>query len=414
MEELKNVVFISYDGMTDPLGQSQVLPYISKLGPLGYKFHLISCEKKSNFDKHANTIKEICDSNKITWHPLDFQNGIPVISSMQNIKLIGKKLLEIKQKHGIDMIHARSYVPAIKALAFKRKYDIPFLFDMRGFWPDERVDGKIWNLKIPIFKLVYNYFKKKEIQFLEEANEIVSLTEAGKKEMLSWKHIKRDLSNTEVIPCCADLNFFSPKSVSKETQTKFKEELSISDNDFILSYLGSIGSWYMLDEMLQFFAVLKAKKSNAKFLFITKDSPDFILSKVKDFNIDPNDIIIKPSERSELPSLISLSDVSIFFILPAYSKKASSPTKQAELLGLGVPIICNDNVGDTGSIINENKAGLVIKNLNNKSFKEAVKNIDAIVDINKDSLINTAKSYASLESGYKKYAKLYDNIFTNR
>ena len=312
------------------------------------------------------------------------------------------------------MIHARSYVPAIKALAFKRKYDIPFLFDMRGFWPDERVDGKIWNLKIPIFKLVYNYFKKKEIQFLEEANEIVSLTEAGKKEMLSWKHIKRDLSNTEVIPCCADLNFFSPKSVSKETQTKFKEELSISDNDFILSYLGSIGSWYMLDEMLQFFAVLKAKKSNAKFLFITKDSPDFILSKVKDFNIDPNDIIIKPSERSELPSLISLSDVSIFFILPAYSKKASSPTKQAELLGLGVPIICNDNVGDTGSIINENKAGLVIKNLNNKSFKEAVKNIDAIVDINKDSLINTAKSYASLESGYKKYAKLYDNIFTNR
>ena len=41
----KNILYISYDGITDPLGQSQILPYISELSRKGLKFHLISFEK---------------------------------------------------------------------------------------------------------------------------------------------------------------------------------------------------------------------------------------------------------------------------------------------------------------------------------------------------------------------------------
>ena len=36
---------------------------------------------------------------------------------------------------------------------------------MRGFWPDERVEGGLWNLQNPLYKLVYNYFKKKKETF---------------------------------------------------------------------------------------------------------------------------------------------------------------------------------------------------------------------------------------------------------
>ena len=47
----KNVLYISYDGMTDPLGQSQVLPYLSGLSKEGYSFHLISFETALNLEK---------------------------------------------------------------------------------------------------------------------------------------------------------------------------------------------------------------------------------------------------------------------------------------------------------------------------------------------------------------------------
>ena len=60
---------------------------------------------------------------------------------------------------------------------------------MRGFWADERVDGKLWDLKNPIYKWVYNYFKRKELQFLNNADYTVSLTFSGKEEMLKWEGV---------------------------------------------------------------------------------------------------------------------------------------------------------------------------------------------------------------------------------
>ena len=38
-------LYISYDGMTDPLGRSQVLPYLQGLSERGHEITLLSCEK---------------------------------------------------------------------------------------------------------------------------------------------------------------------------------------------------------------------------------------------------------------------------------------------------------------------------------------------------------------------------------
>ena len=35
-------LYLSYDGLTDPLGQSQVLPYIMGLGDKGFRFAIIT------------------------------------------------------------------------------------------------------------------------------------------------------------------------------------------------------------------------------------------------------------------------------------------------------------------------------------------------------------------------------------
>jgi hypothetical protein len=59
-------------------------------------------------------------------------------------------------------------------LEMKRSLGTKFLFDMRGFWADERVEGKIWSLSNPVLKVVYNFFKKKEKEFFQNAYFIVS------------------------------------------------------------------------------------------------------------------------------------------------------------------------------------------------------------------------------------------------
>ncbi|MDB4534294.1 glycosyltransferase, partial [Vicingaceae bacterium] len=340
------VLYLSYDGLTDPLGQSQVLPYIIGLGEKGFDFTIISFEKPENFQKEEPVIKKNVKENNVAWNPLKYTKTPPILSTVYDIYKLKKEIKKEVRKGSVSLIHCRSYITALVGLWAKKKYGIPFIFDMRGFWADERVDGGIWNLKNKIHKKVYDYFKKKEKEYLVESAYTISLTHAGKDEIDSW-NLNRQ-SPIHVIPCCTDENHFNISNKKNK-----RDELGIAEDAFVLSYLGSIGTWYMLDEMLDFFKELLSVKQNTKFLFITRDNTDSIFDKCKDRGISKDSIIIKSSSRIDVPEYINTSDASIFFIKPVYSKKASSPTKMGEIMNMGVPIVCNARVGDVDIVMNE-------------------------------------------------------------
>ena len=56
---MMKVLYISYDGMTDPLGQSQVLPYLCGLSKSGYQFTILSFEKKQRLKNERHIIDKI-------------------------------------------------------------------------------------------------------------------------------------------------------------------------------------------------------------------------------------------------------------------------------------------------------------------------------------------------------------------
>jgi glycosyltransferase involved in cell wall biosynthesis len=274
---------------------------------------------------------------------------------------------------------------------------------MRGFYPDERVDGKIWRLDNYIYKKIYNYFKSKEKEFLQFSDYTISLTENGKKEILSWNLPNQ--SKIKVIPCCTDENLFQTKNIKN-----VRSELGFNKDDFIISYVGSIGTWYMLDEMLDFFKCLQTKNPNAKFFFITKDDPQLILEKVKRKKIDISSIKIQPSSREMMPSYIGASNFSIFFILPVFSKKASSPTKMGEIMNLGIPIICNSGVGDVDEIVEKSMPELLVKAFSNNEYERLIDLITNKYKPNYKSIVETSHSYYSLEKGVEKYKEVYKEI----
>src|SRR5688572_19767817 len=251
----KNVLFISYDGMTDPLGQSQVLPYLIGLTKKGYRFTLLSCEKPERFKQHKAIIDEIVNENGIDWQPISFTASPPILAKYYDLYRLEQNAIALHKKKDFAMVHCRSYISAAIGLKLKQKFGIKFLFDMRGFWVDERVDGGAWNLSNPIYKLAYKNYKVKEADYIKNADAIVSLTEAGKTEIRTWKSYNS--SFIQVIPCSADFNLF--KLVTPETKSAARELLGLANNGMVISYLGSVGAWYMLDEMLAFFSQLKQK-----------------------------------------------------------------------------------------------------------------------------------------------------------
>jgi len=399
----KKVVFLSYDGITDPLGQSQILPYLFGISSnKNYKITIVSFEKTKNYHQNKVFILNKLKKNNIDWVQLKYTKYPPIFSTLWDIYKLKRTLNKLKNK-GLDLIHCRSYITNLVALEFKKTYKTPFIFDMRGFYADERVEGKIWSLDNFIYKKIYNYFKSKEKEFLQFSDYTISLTENGKKEILSWNLPNQ--TKIKVIPCCTDENLFQTKNIQN-----VRAELGYNKDDFIISYVGSIGTWYMLDEMLDFFKCLKTKKPNAKFFFITKDDSQLILEKVKSKKIDVSNIKIQPSSREMMPSYIGVSNFSIFLILPVFSKKASSPTKMGEIMNLGIPIICNSGVGDVDEIMEKSMPELLVKEFSNKEYERVINLITNNYKPNQKTIIETSHSYYSLDKGVEKYKEVYKEI----
>ncbi|MCS6823288.1 MAG: glycosyltransferase [Cytophagaceae bacterium] len=409
----KNVLYISYDGMTDQLGQSQVIPYLQGLTKYGYTFSIISCEKKDRYEKDKDLISDILKQSRIDWYPLPYHNFPPVLSTVYDAFKIWVTAEKLHKQKKFSLIHCRSYISSLTGLAMKKKYGVPFLFDMRGFWADERVEGGLWNLKNPLYKWVYDFFKKKEKQFLEHADYTISLTQKGKEEIHTWKHINKQPVPIEVIPCCVDLELFNIHNVKEEDKKNISTQLRLSHKDFVITYLGSIGTWYMLDEMLHFFKQLTSKITDAKFLFITNEEQQLIRQAAHKIGIPDEQIIIHKASRKEVPVLLSLGKYSMFFIKPVYSKMSSSPTKQGEIMAMGIPMIVNDNIGDTTEIIRTYNAGFVLENFSTDTINEIVEQIAMRKPINHTQIREGAKKIYSLAGGVEKYAGVYQLIGKN-
>lgn len=417
MQEKKspyNVLYISYDGMTDPLGQSQVIPYLKGLSLKGFSITIISFEKGNNFLKEKNLIEELLKSSKIVWHPISYTKKPLVVSTVWDIYRMIRKAKEIIQKENIQIVHCRSYIAALAGQYLKKKFGLKFIFDMRGFWADERVDGKLWNLKNPVFKKVYSFFKNKEKEFLKEADHIVSLTQSAKTEITSWPSLEGTCDKIEVIPCCADLQLFSYKSILESDLSLIKEYLKIEKDTFVLSYLGSIGTWYMLNEMMMFFKMLNMKNANSRFLFITHDAPNQIISSAESHGINKELLIIKKASRKEVPLYLKLSSASIFFIKPYYSKIASSPTKMAEILGMGIPVIANKGVGDSDLFLKEKNIGILLEDFSEKSYLKAIEKIKDLMSVSLEERRDVAVKNFSLEKGIERYYNVYMKVLKER
>jgi len=406
--KMKKILYITYDGLSDPLGQSQILPYIKGLADQGYQFTILSFEKKDRYNIEKETLEKLTDESNIKWVPLWFTSKPPLLSKFYDAIQMRNKAFQLQRSEGFDMVHCRSYVAADVGLKMKKKFGIKFFFDMRGFWADEKKDGGSWKMDSPIFKRVYAYYKKKEGEYLQNADYIVSLTNAGKKEMLTWPYYNSQVP-IGIIPCCADMNHFS--LTDHDQKIKGREILGIEKNKLVFSYLGSLGTWYMIDEMLQLFKKVKAVYNNAFFLFVTPSDPKLILTRLAANEINENDIKIIEARRPQVPVYIKASDINISFIKPVYSKISSSPTKLGEVLSMGIPVISNSGVGDVETIINEIGGGFIFHQFSEAEYKELIDYIPQLLNKNPKEIREKAVAVYSLSKGIDLYTKSYQTIF---
>ena len=394
------VLYLSYDGMCDPLGGSQVLPYLFGLARRGHKITLISFEKPDRPAEQRAAVMKSCADAGIAWRPLPYRKRPPVLSTMADVMKMTRLAAQLHRQTPFDIVHCRSYLSALVGLKMKQRFGTRFLFDMRGFWADERLESGSWKKSNPLLRAVYEYFKRQERAFWREADAMVSLTEAGKAVIAE---VEDDAAPTCVIPCCVDFGVFKPATKAKRGEVR--KQLGIGMSDHVLGYIGSLGGNYMLDEMLDFFRAYR-DRHEAKFLFVTQVPGREILAAADRKGIARAELVIRAASRREVPYFMAAADHGIAFKQPSFSAKACSPTKLGEMLALDIPVVTNAGVGDVEEVIADTGAGVIVRSFDDTAYGTAIEELHALAP-NRKQWQRRARRWFDLDSGIERYDALY-------
>ena len=398
------ILYISYDGVLEPLGQSQVLAYLKKLAQ-EHRVYLISFEKPAVWrDKVVRErMRESVKNAGIAWYPLRYHKCPSAPATAYDIFQGSFLAAWIVWQYYVGIVHARSYVSAVVALFLKKVFGAKFVFDMRGFWADERVDAGLWERFSRMFRMA-KWFERK---FLLSADRVVSLTHAGVAEMRKFPYLRRRMPRFEVIPTCADLELFC---LGDE---KAREN---GDRGFTLGWVGAVKGWYLFEEALLFFLALRKRVPKARLCILNRENHPYIFDRLSAHDISPELVEIKSVEHEMVPKEMARMDAGFFFIMPVFSKRASAPTKLGEFLGCGIPCLGNDGIGDMTHVLESEEVGVVIRDFDGGGREKA---IDALLALCADPnlgqrCVRAARKHFSLEDGVAAYDRIYNELMVSR
>ena len=393
------ILYLSYDGLLEPLGESQILSYQYKIANK-YNIIIVSFEKLKDLQNTTklNFLKNNLKEKKIIWNYVLFSNNLKPISTIYNFIKGFKLVISILLVNKISIIHCRGYVTFMMIYFLKYFFKFKILFDMRGFWIDERIEWDIWKKNA----LKYNLFKYIESKLINNANAIVSLTSDAKNQIN--KILNKKIKNIyfDTIHTCVDIQNYKIEN---------NKSLHIESDKIIFCHLGAISTRYDFDKVLWFIdEINKFKKS--ELLIINQKEHQFIESKILSSKIDKSLIQIISLDFKDVPKYLANIDFGIFFPKDGFYLNGFFPTKFAEFIASSKPIITYNINKDFDNLLNIYDVGITIKrnqkNISNNDFEKIIsyKNSEKLKFRTK-KLIN---DHLSSNVGVKKYLNLYDKL----
>jgi glycosyltransferase involved in cell wall biosynthesis len=403
-------LYVCYFGLREPLVQTQVLPYLRQLKSENIRVSLLTFEPRlhdawstDDLDKQRAALS----AEGISWHYVKYHKWPSLPATIYDMAMGVWAILRIMRREGVAVLHARGHVPAVMTAMAKKFMGGRMIFDIRGFLPEEYTDAGVW----PANGYLYRGLKRVERYLLRVSDGFVLLTEKA-RELVFPGSSDRDNSGRpiEVIPCCVDFERF--ESVEQTSREALRSELKLTGRRVIV-YLGSFGGWYMTDEMTEFLAIAHQQDSSTFSLILTQSPKQMVFDSMSGRGIDANDFSVAQVTPGEVPRFLKAADLAISFIKPCYSKQSSSPTKIAEYLASGLPVVCNAGVGDLDKLIEEERVGVLLREFNPAGYLRALNEIEVMRrDQNLgERLLAVARQEFDLASvGRTRYRRLYERL----
>jgi len=390
------VLYLTHNGLTEPLGRRQVLPYVAGLASRGYRITVLSFEKVETASPQAVArVEAIVAAAGVHWKPLRYHNRPRLIGTAFDVAQ--GLALSLRLAPSTDLIHARSTVPALVARLASVVSGRPWIFDLRGLVAEEYADAGHWRRG----GLRYRATDAAERALVASADGLVTLTH----KILERLPPRTDATPrpAAVIPCSVDPAVFRPARSSRQ---EVRRELGWGEEPALV-YSGSLGSWYRLTEMLEFFEAARTRVAGLRFLLLTpqRSMAEEALRARRLHGV----AVARSVEPDAVPRHLAACDAGICFLGRHRSKEASSPTKYGEYLASGLPVVTNAWIGDASALGRE-PAWVLVGDFAEPHYREAASGLARMLEdpaATQQAARELALREFALDTALERYDRLY-------
>lgn len=397
MYQKASTLYLTRNGLLEPLGQSQVMSYLKGLSR-DHQITLVTFEKPEDLaDTQAMAKADAdCEAHGIDWRPKRFRRSPKLFAPAWSMFEMFWSALQAARRGDAQLIHARSYLPAAAAWAIFRLTGTPFIFDMRALWPEELITAGRLRRGSNMHKVLVGL----ERRCLRDAALVVSLTEAATHYLKQQYPNELADQDIAIIPTCTNLERFMLSSEPPSAR--------------VYGCIGTVLSgWFRLDWLAAFYLQVAARDHDALFEVVTRDDKDAVRPALDSDGILGDRLAIYPLPSDRVQEALQKQSASVMLYAGGEtSELGRSPTRMGEVLGCGVPVVANEGVGDVADIIGRYNVGVIVKDGSAAAMTTALDELEALrSDPDLPSRCRkAAEEVFSLEAGTEAYCKIYADI----
>lgn len=361
------VLYVVYWGAAEPLGQSIVLPPVTKLAAMGAAVTLITFEKAADLARRSemDRIHAALERHGVHWVPLRYHKRPKGPAKLFDVLHGVGAGLELAARQRPDIVHARTFFGGVIGALLAPLVGAKLIYHAEGFYPDEQVDGGFWaegSLPHRAARLVEQFLYGR-------ANGIVVLSERAKAVVERLPVVQRRASPVIVVPSCVDLELFP--AVGRPPRHP-AEHLR-------LVYVGSTGGRYLFQRVAEFAAVAY-RRLGLMTLRVLSAGGAPLETMLRDSGLPTHAWSVGSVPHSCMPEELARQDVGLFLFTRGISEHGCSPTKVGEYWAMGLPVVITPNVSDTEDIVRRERVGVLLPEFSDEAYERALDELIALLE----------------------------------
>lgn len=388
---MKKILFVLHEGIGNTIFNSQVLEHCIDLSNKGMDIEILSYNveqklRRISYNNYCNICKQY-PNVRIMLH--DGINSYYPLSRLLNFVLLFWEFVKRKEEY---IIHARSNYSAFVSLGLKLFKKTKIVWDCRGDSVSELEDAL--SRKSFFFKL-YGYLvwlplERIQIYFLARyADAAIFVSDS----LYSLYQKKIRTSHVKIIPCVVSERKFY---YSDMLRNQMREQYSITKNDNVFIYSGSMVAYQSLHFQRDLFMRLSQNENNYIFYItseVEKANQEWTNFKGKRFFI-----LHVPFDM--MNNYLNMADFAILLRDDKLLNRVASPTKFGEYCLTGLKVIMNNVV---------NQAWRYSLCIGNNISYETI-NYTRSTSIERKKIVDKAMKFYSRGYLSEKYIDLYESL----